>query len=166
MPRAVFRQGSRSDDVSGRVVARWQRTTGAGALSAAIAAREKGLKAVAVPETNAREAAVADGIKVFALKSLPQAVDLVNSPESFDTVRVNAEQLLSEAAQYAVEGHQIGRPSRVPLTEQLKSQIVGTYQHGGDSLRAIAARFGTSLGTVQRCIAAYQKGPAKPVANA
>lgn len=74
-----------------------------GALSAAIAARDKGLKAVAVPESNAREAAVVDGINVFALKSLPQAVDLINSPESFQTVHVNAEQLLSEAAQYAVD---------------------------------------------------------------
>ena len=54
-----------------------------GALSAAIAARENGLTAIAVPETNAREAAVVDGLDVFALKSLPQAVDLVNSPESF-----------------------------------------------------------------------------------
>jgi len=38
---------------------------------------------VAVPEANAREAAVVEGIDVDGLKSLPQAVDLVNSPESF-----------------------------------------------------------------------------------
>ena len=74
-----------------------------GALSATIAARDKGLKAVAVPENNAREAAVVDGIDVFALKSLPQAVDLVNSPESFQRVHVDAKLLLSEAAQYSVD---------------------------------------------------------------
>jgi magnesium chelatase family protein len=74
-----------------------------GALSATIAARDKGLKAVAVPEHNAREAAVVDGIEVFALKSLPQAVDLVNSPESFQRVRVDAKLMLSEAAQYSVD---------------------------------------------------------------
>jgi magnesium chelatase family protein len=74
-----------------------------GALSATIAAREKGMKAVAVPETNAKEAAVVDGIDVFALKSLPQAVDLVNSPESFQPIHVDARQLLNEAAQYAVD---------------------------------------------------------------
>jgi magnesium chelatase family protein len=74
-----------------------------GALSAAIAARENGLTAIAVPETNAREAAVVDGLDVFALKSLPQAVDLVNSPESFQPVRVNACEMLSEAAQYSVD---------------------------------------------------------------
>src|SRR6266436_2843610 len=43
-----------------------------GALSAALAAREFGLKALAVPEANAKEAAVVEGVDVFAVKSLPQ----------------------------------------------------------------------------------------------
>src|SRR5216683_1973564 len=74
-----------------------------GALSAALAAREFGLKSLAVPEVNAKEAAVVEGVDVFALKSLPQAVDLVNSPESFTPVKVDARQMLSEAAQYSVD---------------------------------------------------------------
>jgi len=74
-----------------------------GALSAALAARERGLKAIAVPEANAREAAVVEGVSVFALKSLPQAVDLVNSPESFAPVQVDAKLMLSEASQYSVD---------------------------------------------------------------
>jgi hypothetical protein len=40
---------------------------------------------------------------VFALKSLPQAVDLVNSPGSFTPVRVDGGQMLAEAAQYSVD---------------------------------------------------------------
>jgi len=74
-----------------------------GALSATITARDNGMTAVAVPETNAWEAAVVDGIDVYALKSLPQAVDLVNSPESFQAVKVDARQMLNEAAQYPVD---------------------------------------------------------------
>jgi len=74
-----------------------------GALSAALAARERGLKAIAVPEANAREAAVVERVSVFALKSLPQAVDLVNSPESFAPIRVDAKLMLSEASQYSVD---------------------------------------------------------------
>src|SRR5271163_4099634 len=74
-----------------------------GALSATLAAREFGLKAIAVPEANAREAAVVEGVNVFAVKSLPQAVDLVNSPESFTPVKVDARQMLSEASQYGVD---------------------------------------------------------------
>ncbi len=74
-----------------------------GALSAALCAREQGLRAVVVPEANAREAAVVEGVEVYAIKSLPQAVDLVNAPESFTPVRLDARAALSEAAQYPVD---------------------------------------------------------------
>src|SRR3989449_10753481 len=71
-----------------------------GALSAA---RERGIRSLAVPEANAREAAVVEGIDVYALRSLPQAVDLINAPESFAPLRLDARALLPEAAQYLVE---------------------------------------------------------------
>src|SRR5271169_2152130 len=74
-----------------------------GALSAAIAARERGIHNVVVPEANAREAAVVEGMRVFAVKSLPHAVDLMNAPESFKPVNVDTVQMLSEAGQYAVD---------------------------------------------------------------
>ena len=74
-----------------------------GALSAALAAREHKIKAVVVPEANAREAAVVEGIDVFAVRTLPQAVDLINAPESFAPVRVDARTMLADAAQYAVD---------------------------------------------------------------
>ena len=74
-----------------------------GALSAALAARENKIKAVVVPETNAREAAVVEGIDVFAVRTLPQAVDLINAPESFQPARIDACSMLADAAQYAVD---------------------------------------------------------------
>src|SRR5271170_1393316 len=74
-----------------------------GALSAALAARERGIKNVVVPEANAREAAVVEGIRVFGVKSLPQAVDLINAPESFQPVTVDTSQMLTEASQYSVD---------------------------------------------------------------
>src|SRR5712692_4175561 len=74
-----------------------------GALSAALAARERGIRALAVPEGNAREAAVVEGLEVYAVRSLPQAVDLINAPESFAPVRVDARTLLAEAGQYPVD---------------------------------------------------------------
>ncbi len=60
-----------------------------GALSAALAARERGIRNVVVPEANAREAAVVEGMKVFPVKSLPQAVDMINAPESFQPIAVD-----------------------------------------------------------------------------
>jgi len=74
-----------------------------GALSAALAARDRGIKNVVVPEANAREAAVVEGIRVFSVKSLPKAADLINSPESFSPVSVDSQQMLSEAGQYSVD---------------------------------------------------------------
>ncbi len=74
-----------------------------GALSAALAAREKGIRALAVPEANANEAAVVEGVEVYAVRSLPQAVDLVNAPESFKPVNVEARAMLEDAAKYPVD---------------------------------------------------------------
>jgi len=81
-----------------------------GALSATLAARGVGLQAIAVPESNAREAAVVEGVDVFVVKSLPQAIDLFNSPESFQPVRVDAQRMLSEEAQYAVDMRDVHAP--------------------------------------------------------
>jgi magnesium chelatase family protein len=74
-----------------------------GALSAALCVREQGIRALVVPEANAAEAAVVEGVEVYAVKSLPQAVDLVNAPESFAPLRLDARTLLAAAAQYPVD---------------------------------------------------------------
>jgi magnesium chelatase family protein len=74
-----------------------------GTLSAALCVREQGIRALVVPEANAREAAVVEGVEVYAIKSLPQAVDLVNTPESFAPVKIDAQTLLAAAAQYPVD---------------------------------------------------------------
>jgi DNA invertase Pin-like site-specific DNA recombinase len=55
------------------------------------------------------------------------------------------------------KGKRIGRPSHVPLTDQLRGEIAAAYQQNQGSLRAIATRFGTSLGTVQRCVATIKR---------
>lgn len=60
-----------------------------GALSAALAARERGIQSLVVPEANAREAAMVKRTRVFVIRSLPQGVDLLNSPESFEPVDVD-----------------------------------------------------------------------------
>jgi DNA invertase Pin-like site-specific DNA recombinase len=52
------------------------------------------------------------------------------------------------------KGKRIGRPPRTYLTEDVRSAIALAYERGEGSLRTLAARFGTSMGTVQRCLAA------------
>jgi len=74
-----------------------------GALSAAITTRERGLRRLVVPEANAKEAALVEGIDVYAVRSLPQAVDLVNAPEMVQAVRVDSRAMLGEAGTYSVD---------------------------------------------------------------
>ncbi|MBI2955817.1 MAG: YifB family Mg chelatase-like AAA ATPase, partial [Acidobacteria bacterium] len=74
-----------------------------GALSVAVAARAKGISRLVVPVANAREAAVVEGINVYAAETLPQVVDLINDVESFQPVRVQPEQLLAETADYGAD---------------------------------------------------------------
>jgi DNA invertase Pin-like site-specific DNA recombinase len=50
------------------------------------------------------------------------------------------------------KGRRIGRPPQTLLSPELRKTIADTYARGAISLRAVAKKFGTSLGTVQRCI--------------
>ncbi len=53
-----------------------------GALSIALAARDNGITNILVPEENAREAAVVQGVNVFPVSSLRQAANLVQDLDS------------------------------------------------------------------------------------
>jgi len=74
-----------------------------GALSTAVAAQQKGIRNLVLPQDNAREAAVVKGISVFGLKTLPQVLDLVNQTARFEPVQVDPQSLLAEALAYAVD---------------------------------------------------------------
>ncbi|MFQ5662836.1 MAG: YifB family Mg chelatase-like AAA ATPase [Terriglobia bacterium] len=74
-----------------------------GALSIAVAAREKGIPRLVVPEANAEEAAVVEGVNVYAARSLPQVVDLINDPDSGLPVRIQPAQLVAEAGEYTAD---------------------------------------------------------------
>ena len=54
-----------------------------GALSIAVCAARRGIPNLLVPEDNAAEAAVAEGIRVFGLRHLTQVVHFLNEPETF-----------------------------------------------------------------------------------
>jgi magnesium chelatase family protein len=58
-----------------------------GALSIAVCARRQGVRNLVVPQDNAAEAAVVDGVRVYGLAHLAQVVALVAEPDKFDPVR-------------------------------------------------------------------------------
>jgi len=55
------------------------------------------------------------------------------------------------------KGKRIGRPPRTYLSQDARRSIFEAYLIGGASLRQLAVRFGTSVGTVQRCVQLYQR---------
>jgi magnesium chelatase family protein len=74
-----------------------------GALSIASMARHKGLRKMVVPLENANEAAVVQDVQVFGLRSLPEALDLINETREFTPAHVNTAQMLAQASQYGVD---------------------------------------------------------------
>ena len=60
-----------------------------GALPMALKAKEEGFEGIILPSSNAREAAVVDGIKVYGVENLRQVIDFMNNPESLKEIYVN-----------------------------------------------------------------------------
>jgi magnesium chelatase family protein len=75
-----------------------------GALPIAVAARANGIRNVIVPASNAREAAVVEGVNVYAMKSLIEVRELLNSAStgtiSVAPLAVRATELLNETQHF------------------------------------------------------------------
>ena len=69
-----------------------------GTLSVAVCAKKKGIPNLVVPDENAAEAAVAEGVRVFGLKHLSEVVALLRSPDSFTPIEVSAHRALTAEA--------------------------------------------------------------------
>ena len=78
-----------------------------GTLSVAAMAREKGLRHLIVPEANAHEAAVVDGIRAFPVKNLLQVVELLNGKEPWIPLAVDRGQLLTRRSSYEVDFREV-----------------------------------------------------------
>ncbi len=60
-----------------------------GALPIALEARKQGFKGVVVPQANAREAAIVQGIEVFGVEHLQQVLDFLNGITPLEPVKVD-----------------------------------------------------------------------------
>jgi len=67
-----------------------------GALPMAIKARDDGFKAFILPVQNAREAAVVEGIDVFGVENLNEAIDIVSEVGSLEPVKVDVAEVFME----------------------------------------------------------------------
>ncbi len=78
-----------------------------GILSMAVMARENGLTHLIVPEANAREAAVVEGVRVYAVRSLSHVVELLNGRQPWIPLIVDRQQLLAQRGAYMVDFHDV-----------------------------------------------------------
>jgi magnesium chelatase family protein len=74
-----------------------------GALSIAAMARQKGIQRMVLPLENASEAAVVEELKIYGLRSLPEALDFINETREFVPAKVDSAALLAQASQYSVD---------------------------------------------------------------
>ncbi len=75
-----------------------------GALSIAVAARNRGLAGILLPEENADEAAVVDGINVYPTRTLAEAIEFFNgTAESVAPLTLDVNTLFQEAAAYELD---------------------------------------------------------------
>lgn len=72
-----------------------------GCLPIAIAAKEAGFRGVLVPAVNAREAALVEGLTVFAVETLSQAAAILSRPEAHDPVTLDREDLATVVVEMA-----------------------------------------------------------------
>jgi len=74
-----------------------------GALPIAIEARSRKIARLVVPELNAKEAAMVEGVEIYPVKSLLDVIRFVNTGNGIRPLKVNSEALLSEAQQFLVD---------------------------------------------------------------
>ena len=74
-----------------------------GALSLAMLGKQHGFRALIVPRENAEEAAVVDGVEVYGVSSLTEAVSLLAGELPLEPASVDLDALFARAAKYEVD---------------------------------------------------------------
>jgi magnesium chelatase family protein len=74
-----------------------------GALPISVAVRDAGLKGLMLPSENAKEAAIVEGVEVYPVNTLKQAVDFLNGREPIAPFGVDLDRVFSESALYTVD---------------------------------------------------------------
>jgi magnesium chelatase family protein len=74
-----------------------------GGLPIAVAIREQGYQGILLPEENAQEAAIVDGLNVYPVKSLFETIQFLNGQKELSPYETDREGLFKEASQYSVD---------------------------------------------------------------
>ena len=78
-----------------------------GALSLAIAAKNSGKRGILLPQENAEEAAVVQGIEVLGVANLPEVVDFLNGQRSIVPTRVDLQEVFRRERAYTEDFNEV-----------------------------------------------------------
>jgi len=78
-----------------------------GVLTATFKAREMGVKSAFVPEENAAEAAMVEGINVYAVKSLPDVVEFLGGRKNIEPINIDMNSIFQRTRQYEIDFSEI-----------------------------------------------------------
>ncbi|OGL40366.1 MAG: hypothetical protein A2043_01090 [Candidatus Schekmanbacteria bacterium GWA2_38_9] len=74
-----------------------------GALPMAVAARDSGKKGIILPKENCDEAAVVNGVKVYPISSLPEAVEFLNGRLELLPVKIDLEKIFENNSRHRTD---------------------------------------------------------------
>lgn len=74
-----------------------------GALPMAVEAKGEGMEGMILPPENAQEAAMAQGLKVYPVASLKEAIDFLNEEKGIEPFSVDIEEVFKRALEYTVD---------------------------------------------------------------
>ena len=74
-----------------------------GCLPVAVAAKENQCKGVILPKSNAKEAAIVDGLDVYPVESLREAVDFLNSEQTIQPFQYDIQEAFDRFAEYTID---------------------------------------------------------------
>lgn len=67
-----------------------------GALPMAIKARDEGFEGLILPAANAREAAIVDGVKVYGVETIQEAIEVLEAPGAVQPVHVDIDEVFRD----------------------------------------------------------------------
>ncbi|NTU43444.1 MAG: YifB family Mg chelatase-like AAA ATPase [Nitrospirales bacterium] len=71
-----------------------------GALSMALEAKKQGIRGIILPRENGQEAAVVDGVEVYAMESLPEVIEFLNGIAKREPVALSIAGVMAESSAY------------------------------------------------------------------
>ncbi|RYX99001.1 ATP-binding protein, partial [bacterium] len=74
-----------------------------GALCHAIAAKDNNIEAIILPEENAPEASVVNGLKVYPVKTLAEAINIISKPDNYPTLENNSDSFFEDNNDYLLD---------------------------------------------------------------